>query len=52
MPIVITSWATRPQEGFKVDGAAAAIVVLIVFVLLLNSVAIVLRNRFEGRREG
>lgn len=52
MPIIITRWAGRPEEGFKVDGAAAAIVILIVFVILLNSIAILLRNRFEKRREG
>ncbi len=52
MPIIITRWAGRPEDGFKVDGAAAAIVILIVFVILLNSVAILLRNRFEKRREG
>ncbi len=51
MPIIITTWAKQPQEGFKVDAAAAAIVILILFVVLLNSVAIVLRNRFEKRRE-
>lgn len=52
MPIVITTWAKRPQEGFKVEAAAAAIVILILFVILLNSVAILLRNRFEKKREG
>ncbi|MEM7338320.1 MAG: phosphate ABC transporter permease PstA [Actinomycetota bacterium] len=51
MPIIITRWVGQPQEGFKVDGAAAAIVILILFVVLLNSVAIVLRNRFESKRE-
>ena len=51
MPIVIVSWARQPQDEFRVDNAAAAIVVLIVFVVLLNSVAIVLRNRFEKRRQ-
>ncbi len=50
MPIVITTWTKQPQEGFKVDNAAAAIVVLVVFVLLLNTVAIVLRSRFEKKR--
>ncbi len=50
MPIVITSWAKQPQQEFRVDNAAAAIVVLIVFVLLLNSMAILLRNRFEKKR--
>jgi phosphate transport system permease protein len=52
MPIVITTWSRQPQDGFKVDNAAAAIVVLIIFVLILNSAAIVLRNRFEKRRQG
>ena len=52
MPIIITTWARQPQDGFKVDGAAAAIVVLIVFVVMLNSIAIVLRNRYEKKREG
>ncbi len=52
MPIVITSWARQPQAGFKVDNAAAAIVVLIAFVLVLNSAAILLRNRFEKKRAG
>ena len=51
MPIIITTWARQPQEGFKVDAAAAAIVVLIVFVVLLNATAILLRNRFEKKRE-
>lgn len=52
MPIVITTWATRPQEGFKIGGAAAAIVILILLVVVLNASAIALRNRFEARREG
>jgi phosphate transport system permease protein len=50
MPIAITTWAKQPQAGFRVDNAAAAIVVLIVFVLVLNSAAILLRNRFEKKR--
>jgi phosphate transport system permease protein len=52
MPITILTWIKQPQEGFKVDAAAAGIVILIAFVILLNSVAILLRNRFERRREG
>jgi phosphate transport system permease protein len=52
MPIVITRWATLPQKEFNVTNTAAAIVVLLVFVLLLNSVAILLRNRFEKKRQG
>jgi len=52
MPIVIATWATRPQEEFSVSNTAAAIVVLLVFVLILNSAAILLRNRFERKRSG
>jgi phosphate transport system permease protein len=51
MPIVITTWASRPQKEF-VPLAAAAIIVLLAFVLLLNATAIFLRNHFERKREG
>jgi phosphate transport system permease protein len=50
MPIAITTWSKQPQEGFRVDNAAAAIVILVLFVLVLNSVAIWLRHRFEKKR--
>lgn len=49
MPIVITTWAGRPQAGFRAL-TAAAIVVLLVVVLLANTAAIVLRNRYEKKR--
>jgi phosphate transport system permease protein len=49
MPIVITTWAGRPQEGFEAL-TSAAIVVLLVVVLLANAAAILLRNRYEKRR--
>lgn len=49
MPMVIYTWAGRPQSGFK-NNTAAAIVVLLVVVLLANAIAIVLRNRYEKRR--
>ncbi|MAR47748.1 MAG: phosphate ABC transporter, permease protein PstA [Acidimicrobiaceae bacterium] len=52
MPIVITEWTQNSgrDPGFA-GAAAAAIVVLLVFVLALNSIAILLRNRFEKRRK-
>ena len=50
MPIIITTWAGRPQAGFQDVLAPAAIVVLLVVVLLANSAAILLRNRYEKRR--
>ncbi len=52
MPIVITRYATLPDSEFQGPIAAASIVVLLVFVLALNSVAILLRNRFEKKRNG
>jgi phosphate transport system permease protein len=49
MHIVITTWAGRPQQGFRAL-TAAAIVILLVVVLLANTTAILLRNRYEKRR--
>ena len=50
MPIVVTSWAKQPEDLFKINNAAAAIMGMLVFVLVVNSLAIVLRNRFEKKR--
>lgn len=51
MPIVIVGWV---QESGRDDGfgaaAGAAIVVLLGFVILMNSVAVTLRNYFEKKR--
>lgn len=49
MPIVITTWAGRPGEDWQTV-TAAAIVVLLAVVLLANTAAILLRNRFEKTR--
>jgi phosphate transport system permease protein len=49
LPIVITTWAGRPGEGYKAI-TSAAIVILLVLVLLANSVAILLRNHYEKKR--
>ena len=46
LPIQIYSWVSQPQEGFQI-AAAAGIVVLMVVLLLTNSVAIWLRNRYQ-----
>ena len=48
MPLVIFNWVKQPQEEFQVL-AAAGIIVLILMVVLMNSFAIYLRNRFEQR---
>jgi phosphate transport system permease protein len=48
LPIQIFAWSTDANREF-VDLAAAAIIVLMVALLLMNSVAIFLRNRYEQR---
>jgi phosphate transport system permease protein len=50
LPSVVTTWAKLPEDEFKVNNASAAIIAMLVFVLLINSIAIVLRNRFEKKR--
>lgn len=46
LPIQIYSYITRPEPGFA-NAAAATIIVLLFVVLVLNGVAIYLRNRFS-----
>jgi phosphate transport system permease protein len=50
LPIAITSWAGRPLNSGFFERSAAAIVVMLAIVLLANSTAIILRNRFEKQR--
>jgi len=45
LPIQIYNWTSRPQEGFIIN-AAAGIVILLTVTLLLNGIAIFLRNRW------
>lgn len=49
LPIVIYNWARQPQEEF-VALTAAGIVVLLGMLLLINTAAIVARDRIERRR--
>lgn len=46
LPIQIFNWVSRPQPAFH-ENAAAGIIVLLIFTLFLNSMAIILRNRFS-----
>ena len=48
LPTQIYDWISRPQQIFQ-DSAAAGIVVVMAVLLIANSVAIVLRNRFQRR---
>lgn len=45
VPIQIYQWTSRPELVFK-NVAAAAIIVLLVFMLTLNALAIFIRNRY------
>ncbi len=46
LPIQIYNWVGRPQEAFH-HIAASGIIVLMVVLLLMNAIAIYLRNRFQ-----
>ncbi|MBD8004596.1 phosphate ABC transporter permease PstA [Bacillus norwichensis] len=48
MPIQIFNWTSRPQVAFH-DVAAAGIIVLLLMLLLMNSIAIIIRNKFSKR---
>lgn len=46
LPIQIFNWTSRPQAAFHAN-AAAAIIVLMIVLLIMNASAIYLRNRFQ-----
>jgi phosphate transport system permease protein len=48
MPIQIYNWAGRPQVEFQAV-AAAGIIVLFIFLIVMNSVAVFIRNKFQKR---
>lgn len=48
LPIQIFNWISQPQAEFKLL-AAAGILVLLAILLVMNSVAIYLRNRFQQK---
>ena len=48
LPMQIYDWSSRPQAEFQ-QVAAAGIIVLMVVLLLMNSVAVIIRNKFEKR---
>jgi phosphate transport system permease protein len=48
MPIQIFSWISRPQIEFQ-HVAAAGIILLLGVLLAMNTVAVILRNRYEKR---
>ena len=48
LPVQIFLWADAPERAF-VERTSAAILVLLMFLILMNMVAILLRKRFERR---
>lgn len=48
LPIQIFNWVSMPQKDFWIN-AAAGIVVLMATLLVLNSLAIFLRNKYQNR---
>ena len=48
LPMQIYNWTGRPQEEFQ-NLAAAGIIVLLVLLILMNSIAVFIRNKFQKR---
>ncbi|KHE67281.1 phosphate ABC transporter permease PstA [Halobacillus sp. BBL2006] len=48
MPIQIYNWTGRPQEEWQFV-AGAGIIVLLAILLLMNSIAVLIRNKFQRR---
>lgn len=48
LPIQIYNWVSRPQAAFA-ENAAAGIIVLLGFLLIMNAAAIFLRDRYQRR---
>jgi phosphate ABC transporter permease subunit PstA len=48
LPIQIFNWAQQPQADFQA-AASAAIIVMLALLLVMNAVAITIRNRYQKR---
>ncbi len=48
LPMQIYDWAKRPQEEFLYV-ASAGIIVLMLFLVIMNSIAVFIRNKFQKR---
>ena len=48
LPVQVFLWSDLPERAF-VERTSGAIIVLLVFLLVMNATAVVLRNRFEKR---
>lgn len=48
LPVQVYLWSDSPERAF-VERTSGAIIVLLAFLVVMNAVAVVLRNRFEKR---
>ena len=48
LPVQVFLWSDLPERGF-VERTSGAIIVLLLFLLVMNATAVILRNRFEKR---
>jgi phosphate transport system permease protein len=48
LPAQVFIWADKPERGFQ-EKTAAAIIVLLVFLIAMNALAVYLRRKFERR---
>ncbi|HEY7607961.1 MAG TPA: phosphate ABC transporter permease PstA [Alphaproteobacteria bacterium] len=48
LPAQVFIWADKPERGFQ-EKTAAAIIVLLVFLVMMNALAVYLRRKFERR---
>ncbi|TVX78989.1 phosphate ABC transporter permease PstA [Peribacillus simplex] len=48
LPMQIYNWTSRPQEEFQ-QVAAAGIIVLLILLIIMNSIAVIIRNKFQKR---
>lgn len=48
LPVLIYNYATRPQEEFRIL-AIAGVVVMLIMVVIMNSVAVWIRNHYETK---
>jgi phosphate transport system permease protein len=48
LPVQVYIWADSPERAFE-EKTAAAIMVLLAFLILMNAIAIILRKKFERR---
>jgi phosphate transport system permease protein len=48
LPVQVYLWADSPERAF-VERTSGAIIVLLMFLIVMNAAAVILRNRFERR---